>query len=130
MAFIFKRYNNRAVVAPSIKELAATSGVSYKVGDALGLSSGKAVKVTGTAVPEYICAAEKTAGANETIVAYAIDKDQEYETVLSTDGSLVVGAKYTIASDSAKVTATSTSGVAEVVKAEGTTAGSVVVVKF
>lgn len=130
MAFLFKRATNSAKLAPSIKQLAATSGVAYKVGDALGISSGKAVKVSGTAVPKYICAEAKTAGASDEISAYLIDHNQEYETTLQTDGTLAVGVKYTIHTDSAQVTATSTTGVAEVISVEGTTAGSKVVVRF
>lgn len=130
MAFLLKKIANSAVIAPEIKQLAATSGVAYKVGDALGLSSGKAAKVTGTAVPEYICAENKTAGSADTISAYLIEPNQEYETTLQTGGTLVVGVKYTIHTDSAQVTATSTSGVAEVVSVAGSSAGDKVVVKF
>lgn len=130
MAFLFKRVNNCGKLIPNIQQLAATSGVAYKVGDALGLSSGKAVKVTGTAVPEYICAEEKTAVTGDTISAYQVENTQEYETTLSTAGTLAVGTKYTIASDSAQVTATSTSGVAEVISVAGSAQGDKVVVKF
>lgn len=130
MAFLFKRVLNSAIMAPTIEQLVATSGVAYKVGDALALSSGKAVKVTGTGVPKYICAEKKTAVNGDSISAYLIEGNQEYETTLSTDGTLTVGTKYTIETDSAQVTATSTTGVAEVVSVAGTTAGSVVVVKF
>lgn len=130
MAFLFKKVSNAAVLAPTIKQLAATSGVAYKVGDALGISSGKAVKVSGTTAPTYICAEAKTAGASDEISAYLIEPNQEYETTLQTDGTLTVGVKYTIHSDSAQVTATSTTGVAEVISVEGTTAGAKVVVKF
>lgn len=130
MAFLFKRATNSAKLAPTIKQLAATSGVAYKVGDALGLSSGKAVKVSGTTAPTYICAEEKTAGSSDEISAYLIEHNQEYETTLQTGGTLVVGVKYTIHSDSAQVTATSTTGVAEVVSVAGSAAGDKVVVRF
>ena len=116
--------------APEIIQVEATNSEEYKIGEALVLSSGKATKAGATAVPEYICAEKKTAVTGDTVSCYLIEKNQEYETVTSADGTLVVGSKVTLASDGLKVTATTTSGVAEVVKAFGTTSGSKVYVRF
>lgn len=127
--FNFKRVNNSAVGAPSIKQLVANTAVSYAVGDALNIASGKAAKVTGTTKPTYICA-QKGTGLNQ-VSAYLVDGNQEYEVELSAAGtSLKIGDKVTIDSDSAKVTATTTSGVAEIVSINGTAVGDTVVVKF
>lgn len=128
MAFLIKRINNSAVCAPTVKELTAVSG-SYEVGDALIISSGKLTKTSATVAPTHICAKTVTLTTAEEIPAYEVEANQEYETELSTAGSLTVGVKYTLA-DAQKVTATTTSGVAEVVSVAGTTAGSKVVVKF
>lgn len=126
--FNLKRVNNASVIAPSIKQIAANTSVSYAVGDALVITSGKAAKAGATAVPEYICA-EKASGKDE-ISAYLVEPNMEFETTLSTAGTLTVGSKVTLHTDSAQVTATTTSGVAEVVSAAGSAQGDVVVVKF
>lgn len=116
--------------APEIIQVPATTSEAYVIGETLKLASGKATKASGTNVPEYICAEQKTAVAGDNVSCYLIEKNQEYETVTSADGTLVVGSKVTLDSDGLKVTATTTSGVAEVVKAFGTTSGSKVLVRF
>ncbi len=116
--------------APEIIQVPATLNESFVVGETLKLASGKATKASGTNVPEYICVEKKTAVTGDNVSCYLIEKNQEYETVQSADGTLVVGTKVTINSDGTGVTATTTSGVAEVVKAFGTTSGSAVLVRF
>ena len=116
--------------APEIIQVPATVSEEYSVGEALHLSSGAATKASGTVAPEYICAEKKTAKTGDTVSCYLVEHNQEYETVTSADGTLVVGTKYTISSDGLKVTATATNGVAEVVSVAGTTSGSKAVVRF
>ena len=116
--------------APEILQIPATAAESYAVGETLHLSSGAVTKASGTVAPEYICAEKKTAKAGDTVSCYLVEHNQEYETITSADGTLTVGVKYTIASDGLKVTATSTSGVAEVVSVAGTTSGSKAIVRF
>ena len=116
--------------APEIIQVDATNAEEYKVGEALVLSSGKATKAGATATPEYICAEKKTAVTGDKLSVYLVEANQEYETELSAGGTVVAGVKYTIASDGLRMTATSTSGVAEVVEAFGTTSGSKVLVRF
>lgn len=116
--------------APEIIQVDATNAEEYKVGEALVLSSGKATKAGATAIPEYICAEKKTAVTGDKLSVYFVEPNQEYETELSADGAVTPGVKYTIASDGLRMTATSTSGVAEVVQAFGTTSGSKVFVRF
>lgn len=120
--FEFYRINNVRAAAPTIKQIPANASVSYKVGDALVITSGKAAKATGTTAPTYICA--ETGTGKEEISAYAVDKNTEYKTTAA--GSVVVGTKYTIGADADSITTTSASGVAEVVSVAGTD----VVVKF
>ncbi len=127
--FEYRKSSNVGNV-PEIIQVPAKNAEVYVVGEALKLADGVAVKAAGTFVPEYICAEKKTAKTGERVSAYLVEHNQEYESVTSADGSLVVGTKYTIDSDGVKVTATATNGVAEVVSVAGTTAGSKVVVRF
>lgn len=116
--------------APEILQIPATNAEEYAVGEALYVSSGAATKAAGTFKPEYICAEKKTAKTGDTVSCYLVEHNQEYETVTSADGTLTVGAKYTISADGLKVTATATNGVAEVVSVAGTTSGSKAIVRF
>jgi hypothetical protein len=124
--FHYKRANNTAA-CPTIKQVAANTGVSYEVGDALIVTSGKLAKAGTTDKPEYI-SAQKASG-KDVLSVYQVESNQEYETTLSTAGTLVVGTKVTLSSAS-EVTATTTSGVAEVVSVAGSAKGDKVVVRF
>lgn len=125
--FGFRRANNSGV-APTIKQVAANSAVTYAVGDALVLTSGKLAKAGATVKPEYI-SAEKAYG-KDVLSVYQVESNQEYETVLSTGGTLAVGDKVTLSSTADSITTTTTSGVAEIVSVAGTTSGSAAVVRF
>lgn len=125
--FGFRRANNSGV-APTIKQVAANSAVTYAVGDALVLTSGKLAKAGATVKPEYI-SAEKASG-KDVLSVYQVESNQEYETVLSTGGTLAVGDKVTLSSTADSITVTTTSGVAEIVSVAGTTSGSAAVVRF
>lgn len=116
--------------APEIIQVLATANESYVVGEALKLASGKATKAAGTDVPEYISAEKKTAASGDSLSVYLVEHNQEYETELTAAGTLVPGTKVTISSDGLGVTATTTSGVAEVVDADGATVGSKVRVRL
>ena len=124
--FGFRRANNSGV-APTIKQIVANTAVTYAVGDALIITSGKAALAGATDKPEYI-AAQGGLGLY-TLSAYQVNGDQEYETTLTGSGALTVGSKVTLSS-AKEVTTTTTSGVAEVISVAGTTSGSAVVVKF
>lgn len=114
---------------PIIKQLPAASA-TYNVGEVATLSGGVVTKVSGTATPTLVVMEKGTKTTADTITVKPIYKDEEYITTLSANGTLTPGVKYTIAADSAQVTATSTSGVVTVVEALGTTSGSAVIVKF
>lgn len=116
--------------APEILQVAATASEAFVVGEALTISSGKVTKASGTTAPKYISAEKKTAVSGDTLSVYLVEKNQEYETELTEAGTLVVGTKVTISSDGTGVTATTTSGVATVVEAEGATVGSKVLIRF
>ena len=114
---------------PIRKQMPASSG-TFHVGEVAVISSGRIAKASDTTVPTYVIVEDGTKTTADTITVEPIYKDQLYKTTLSTAGSLAVGVKYTIADNSAQVTATSTSGVATVVETLGSTSGSVVFVKF
>ncbi|MED9905282.1 MAG: hypothetical protein UFG06_14020 [Lachnospiraceae bacterium] len=125
--------NNANPNFPAIVTLPTTESTTYKVGDALALSSGKLAKATGTTKPAYICAEEYTAPASgqKEIAVYPIFETQEWKTTFAAEPKdIVPGSKVTIHTDGAQVTATTTSGVAEVVRMLGTASGSEVIVKF
>lgn len=124
--FGYRRTNN-SYSAPAIKQVAANTAVEYAIGDALIVTSGKLAKAGATDKPEYI-SAEKAIG-KDVLSVYQVEPNQEYETTLSTAGTLVVGTKVTLSSAS-EVTATTTSGVAEVVSVAGSAQGDAVVVRF
>lgn len=119
---------------PVIKTLPTTASTEYKIGDALILSAGGLVKATGTAKPEYIAAANYSAPATgmEPLPAYLITPGMEWETTFAADATAVTeGTKVTIHTDGAQVTATATSGVAQILKKHGTGAvGTKVTVTF
>jgi len=125
--FGFRRMNNSGV-APTIKQIVANTAVTYHVGDALVITSGKAALAGSTAKPEYI-AAQAGLGL-DTLSAYQVNNDQEYETVLAETGTVVVGTKVTLSSTSDSITTATTNGVAEVISVAGTASGSKAVVKF
>lgn len=114
---------------PIIKQLPAAAA-TYNVGEVAVLSGGVVTKATGTTMPTHLVAEKGTKTTADTVSVIPIYPDQEYITTLSTAGTLTVGSKVTIASDASQVTATTTSGVATVIEATGSTSGSTVVVKF
>lgn len=113
MAFEFLRAENNA--APIEKEVPATSGTEYKHGAAMkyDASTGKVVLATGTNKPEFVYTGKDvTAAAGDVLAAIPVLPEYEFESSLSTTGtSLKEGSKVTIASDGLRVTATTTSGV-------------------
>jgi hypothetical protein len=115
---------------PIIKQLPAAAA-TYSVGQvAVVNASGYVTAVSGTTKPTHVVVEKGTKTTADTVSVVPIYPDQEYVTTLSTAGTLTVGAKVTIASDFAQVTATTTSGVATVIEATGSTSGSTVIVKF
>ena len=106
-----------------------TTSETFKVGETLKIASGKLTKCSGTAVPEYVSCADYVAPASNAkdIPVVEINPGQIYRVPLqAAGGSLVVGDKVTIHTDGLQVTATTTSGVAEIVKIEGTSVGDFV----
>ena len=117
---------------PSLEYLPAEA-ITPKVGLALTQSSGNLAVATGTTKPSYICMVEKDSAvtAGDIIPVFRIDPDMIFETSFSASAAdIKLGQKVTIASGGDKVTATATSGVAEVVYMDGTASGSMCRVRF
>ncbi|MBR3585059.1 MAG: hypothetical protein IKO00_03450 [Oscillospiraceae bacterium] len=108
------------------------SAITPKNGMAMVLSSGKLAIASGTNKPEFICIEQHSAAvsAGDLVTVVRVEPDTDYETVLSASGALNIGDKVTLASDGLRVTATTASGVAEIVAMEGTASGDTVIVRF
>lgn len=118
-------------VAP-FEKLPCTA-ITPKNGMAMVLSGGKLAIASGTTAPEFICVEEHSAAvaAGDLVTVVRVAKDTTYKTQLSAAGTaLNLGDKVTIASDGLRVTATTTSGVAEIVGMDGTASGDTVYVRF
>lgn len=131
--FAFRKSNTHPV-APIIKTLPSKASTTYKLGDALVLSGGFLDKATGGTKPEYICACNYVAPAEdmEPIAVYLISPGSEWDTTFSAAAtSINEGDVVTINTDAAQVTATATGGVAKILKKHGTGAsGEGVTVSF
>jgi len=123
-------YPNAAVTV--LKQ--AKASTTYAEGDVLNFTGGVLEKATGTTAPTHICASKYVAPASgmKEIAVIPLNGGQIYKTTFAADASSVTdGSKVTIHSDAAQVTATTTSGVATIVKKLGTGAsGTEVLVKF
>lgn len=118
---------------PGIEYLPA-GAITPKVGMALYQSSGNLAIATGTTVPTYISMCEKATActAGDLIPVIRVNHDMVFETNFSaTATSIKLGDKVTLhATDGMQVTATTTSGVAEVVYMDGTASGDMCRVRF
>jgi len=123
----------KSQIAPNAPDMIwkpTTTSETFKVGETLKLSSaGKLTKASGTDVPAFVSLAEYVAPASNAkdIPVVEINAGQIYRVPLQATGSsLKVGDKVTIHTDGLQVTATTTSGVAEIVKINGTAVGDTV----
>ena len=133
MAFSF----NESYIKPNSPitiMLQAKASTTYNIGDALNFTGGVLEKATGTTAPTHICSAYYVAPATgmKKIPVVPANAGQLYKTTFAADASAVTeGSKVTIHTDAAQVTATTTSGVATIVKKYGTGAsGTACLVKF
>jgi len=132
MAFLPYKFDGTA--RPQSLDYLPAAAITPKVGMALKWDSGKLTLCSGTTKPEYISMTERDAAltAGDIIPVLKITPDLVLETVTSADASAVAdGSKVTIATDGLRVTATTTSGVAQIVSRDGTgAAGDKVRVRF
>lgn len=130
MAFLIQQVDGGRV--PGIEYLPC-GAITPKVGMALIQSGGNLAIATGTNAPTYVSMIEKEAAcvAGDIIPVMRVLPDMTFETIFSAAASAVkLGDKVTLHTDGLKVTATTTSGVAEVVGMDGTEAGGKVRVRF
>lgn len=117
---------------PPIVYMQPTDSEAYQVGEALKLASGKVTLCSGAVAPSHVCVGP--VDDNGVVPCVEVQKYMEFETTLGvapTDSATVgVGDKVTLHTDGMQVTATKTSGVAEVTGIDGQTVGSRVTVKF
>ena len=116
--------------SPAIEYLPVTAEEVYAVGELLNMGSGgTATKCSGTGSPTHLCVGP--ADERGCVPATRISEDTIYDAPLTAAGtSLKLGNKVTISADGLGVTATTTSGVAEIVRMDGTAVGDTVGVRF
>ena len=126
MAFEFLRAENDA--SPVEKEVVATNGVTYEHGCLL-VYGADGTATTTTAKPEFVYTGKDTvAKTGDILSVQVVFPEDEWETVLSASGqSLKVGNKVT--TNGTKATATTASGIFELLTPGGAS-GSKVVGRF
>ena len=129
---MFRLSSMKVGLTPPIEYKTATASESYSVGEALKLASGKVTLCSGTTKPEFVCVGPAN-GAGE-VPCVAVQDYMEFETTLAVapadSATIGVGDKVTIHTDGMQVTATKTSGVAQIVALDGQAVGDRVVVRF
>ena len=129
---MFRLGSMKVGLTPPIEYKTATAGESYSVGEARQLSGGKVTLCSGTTKPEFVCVGPAN-GAGE-VPCVAVQDYMEFETTLAVapadSAAIGVGDKVTIHTDGMQVTATKTSGVAQIVALDGQAVGDRVIVRF
>lgn len=111
--------------------LEASAIGACKVGMALTVTDGKLEKATATVKPTYISMYQGTVASGDRIPVLRVLPDTRFKTQLSAAGtSLKVGDKVTIDTTGMLATATTTSGVLEIVQINGTGIGDDVIVRI
>lgn len=129
MAFLI---NDTKDGAPGPWEYLEASALgACKVGMALTLTDGKLAKATATVRPSYISMFEGTVASGDRIPVVRVLPDTRFKTQLSAAGTaLKVGDKVTIDTTAMLATATTASGVLELVEILGTAIGDSVIVRI
>lgn len=130
MGFLINSVDDNRVLG---LEYLPCSAITPKVGMALVQTSGNLALASGTTAPTYIsmCERDTACTAGELIPVVRVQKDIIFGVpAQAAMTSVKLGDKVTIHTDGLQVTATTASGVAEVVGMDGTAAGSTVLVRF
>lgn len=128
----FKIHSMDGGRVPGIEYLPA-GAITPKVGLALVQTNGQLALATGANAPTYIsmCEKDRACTAGEIIPVIRVGKDMILETTFAAAATSVkLGSKVTLHTDGLQVTATTTSGVAEIVYMDGTASGSMCRVRF
>lgn len=116
-----------------VNKLLPCGAITPRVGMAMVLSGGVLAAASGTTKPTHICVEEhETAVASGTMIhTIQVEPDITFGVPLSAEGTaLKVGDKVTIGADGMTVTATTTSGVAQIEKICGTGVDDTVHIRF
>lgn len=115
-------------MTPPIEYQPATAEETYTTGEALVRADGAVTKCTGAVKPQYVCVG---AAEDGTVPCIRVQNYMIFETTLGVEGaSLKAGDKVTIHTDGESISATTESGVAEIVYLAGTAAGDRADVRF
>lgn len=111
-------------------EYIPAGAITPKVGLALAYNAGKLAVATGK--PEYICMREEAAVASGTVIpVIAVSPGIVFQTQNTASlASVKEGEAVTLAADGMGITATTSSGVAKILKKHGDAVGSEILVKF
>lgn len=113
-----------------LEYLPGKAGETFSVGEALALGAdGTLTKCAATAVPAYICMGP--AGDFGSVPCSRVSSSIVYDAPLTAAGTaLKLGDKVTLDAAGLGVTATTASGVAEIVRIDGTAIGDTVGLRF
>lgn len=117
---------------PALEHL-PVSAIQPMIGLAMTMVDGQLAIASGTTVPTYICMTQRKSAceAGEIIPVIRVQHDITFATTFETDAAdIKLGDKLTISADGLLVTATTASGIAEVVKMDGNAQGDTVCVRF
>lgn len=128
MGFRYFQHDNGKT--PPIEYNPGKTGETFAVGEALTLADGALTKCAAAVTPTHICVGPRM--ADDTVPATRVTRNTIYAAPLSADGSaLKLGDKVTLGGDAMTLTATTASGVAEVVRIFGSAgAGDELGVRF
>lgn len=131
----FTLYKRGVTAQVPFEELPSTASETYTIGEALVLSSGALTKCGATATPEFISVEAYVApsSGNKNLKVYRVLEDMQFKTTFYADPDAInIGDKVTLHTDGAQVTATTSSGVASVVRKDngGNDAGDGCIVMF
>lgn len=128
----FELYQDDINTSPQLTYVTATAAESYVPGELLKVSAaGTATKAGGTDAPVYLCQCAKTAAAGDQIAVIRLHKSHRLKTTLSAAGAeLKNGNKVTISADGLQATATTASGVLEIVEMAGKAIGDEIIVRI
>ncbi len=118
--------------SPQLDYIQATAAESYVPGELLKISAaGTATKAAGTDAPTYLCNKSlASAKAGDLLQVIRIQKNHKLKTTLSAAGTaLKVGEKVTVSADGLQATATTASGVLEIVEIVDSAVGGAVIVR-
>lgn len=125
----FGFYKHESGRPPGFEYLPGKDGETFTIGELLVQSADGLTKCGATATPGFLCMGKQQ--PDGCVPVTRVRKDTVYTAPLTAAGTaLNAGNKVTISADGLGVTATTTSGVAEIVSLPGTAEGDEILVRF